>query len=60
MKKIWFVFECKKITFSMLEGKLIGYIASLEGIRIDPARVVGIQKINAPKNKKEVQSVMGK
>ena len=38
----------KKSLFAMDEGKLLGHIISKEGIRIDPARVEGIQKIDFP------------
>lgn len=36
----------KKSMFAMDEGKLLGHIISKEGIRIDPARVEAIQKID--------------
>lgn len=44
----------------MDEGKLLGHIISKEGIRIDPARVEAVQKIDFPQSKKEIQSFNGK
>ena len=44
----------------MKEGKLLGHIISKEGIRIDLDRVVAIQKIGMPRNKKRIQSFLGK
>ena len=44
----------------MEEGKLLGHIISKDGIRIDPSHVQAIQKIDLPRNKKEIQSFNGK
>ena len=44
----------------MEEGKLSGHIISERGIKIDPDRVVDIQQIGLPRNKKEIQSFFGK
>jgi len=49
----------KKSHFEMEEGKLLGHIISKDGIKIDPNRVLTIQKIDIPRNKKEVQSIFG-
>jgi hypothetical protein len=50
----------KKSHFSMQEGKLLGHIVSKDGIRIDPKRVEAIQTISLPRNKKEIQSFLGR
>ena len=50
----------KKSNFSLEEGKLLGHIISKDGIMIDPARVEAIGQIVLPRNKKEVQSFIGK
>jgi hypothetical protein len=50
----------KKSHFSMEEGKLLGNIVSPEGIKIDPERVKAIQQIDIPRNKKSIQSFIGK
>lgn len=44
----------------MQEGKLLGHIISREGIKIDPSRIVAIQKIDIHRSKKEVQSFLGR
>jgi hypothetical protein len=50
----------KKSHFSMPEGKLLGHIISAGGIKIDPKRVEAIQKIEIPRNKKSIQSFIGR
>jgi hypothetical protein len=50
----------KKSHFAMQEGKLLGHIVSREGIKIDPKRVEAIDTINIPRNRKEIQSFLGK
>jgi hypothetical protein len=50
----------KKSHFSMDEGKLLGHIILEKGIKIDPNRVAAIQQIGLPRNKKEIQSFLGK
>ena len=50
----------KKYHFAMQEGKLLGHIVSPEGVKIDPTRVEAIQILRIPRNKKEVQSFLGK
>jgi hypothetical protein len=44
----------------MKEGKLLGHIVSKEGVKIDSERVEAIKQISFPRNKKEVQSFLGK
>lgn len=44
----------------MQEGKLLGHIISKEGINSEPRRVNAIQKIDIPRSKKEIQSLLGK
>ena len=50
----------KKSHFAMEEGKLLGNIISERGIKIDLDRVAAIQQIGLPRNKKEIQSFLGK
>jgi hypothetical protein len=50
----------KKSYFAMEEGKLLGHIVSKEGVKIDSERVEAIKQISQPRNKKEVQSFLGK
>eukprot|EP00253_Pinus_taeda_P002803 PITA_02803 len=50
----------KKSLFTMDEGKLLDHIISKEGIRIDPARVEAILKIDFPSSKKETQAFNSK
>jgi hypothetical protein len=50
----------KKSHFAMQEGKLLGHIVSRDGIKIDPKRIEAIDTINIPRNRKEIQSFLGK
>ena len=50
----------KKSHFALEEGKLLGNIISKDGIKIDLARVEAIGQIALLRNKKEVQSFIGK
>jgi hypothetical protein len=50
----------KKSHFSMEDRKLLGHIFSPEGIKIDHERVKSIQQIEIPRNKKSIQSFIGK
>ena len=50
----------KKSCFFVQEGKLLGHIVIENGICIDLGRVEAIQKIGLPRNKKELQSFLGK
>jgi hypothetical protein len=50
----------KKSHFAMQEGKLLGHIVSLDGIRIDPKRVEALETLAIPRNVKEIQSFLGK
>ena len=50
----------KKSHFAVQEGKLLGHLVSIDGIRIDPERVKAILKISLPRSKKDFQSFIGK
>jgi len=50
----------KKSLFRLEEGKLLGNIISKDGIKIDPVRIKAIQKLEHPRNIKELQSFIGK
>ena len=50
----------KKSHFAMQEGKLFAHIVSADGIKIDLEWVKEILKISIPRNKKEIQSFIGK
>ena len=44
----------------MQEGKILGHIVSKEAIKIAPKMVEAIDTINVPRNRKEIQSFLGK
>ena len=50
----------KKSHFAIQEGKLLGHLVSVDGIRIDLERVKAILKISLPWRKKDAQSFIGK
>jgi hypothetical protein len=49
----------KKSHFALKEGKLLGHIVSVDGVKIDPRRVEAIQKLSLPRSKKDIQSFLG-
>jgi hypothetical protein len=50
----------KKSLFELEEGKLLGHIISKDRIKIDPSRIKAIQKLEHPRNIKELQSFIEK
>jgi hypothetical protein len=50
----------KKTLFGLEEGKLLGHIISKYGIKIDTNKIEAIQKVENPRNIKELQSFIGK
>ena len=50
----------KKFQFALKEGKLMGNIVTVGGVKIDPVRVEAIHKISIPRSKKYIQSFLGK
>jgi hypothetical protein len=50
----------RKSHFSMLEGKILGHIILAGGIKIYPKRVDAIKKTKIPRNKKSIQSFIGR
>src|ERR1051325_9878811 len=49
-----------KCTFGVRFGKLLGFIISEKGIKVDPAKVKAIQEIPEPKTEKEVRGFLGR
>ena len=50
----------KKSLFGLEEGKILGHIIYKDRIKIDPSRIEAIQKLEHPRNIKELQSFIGK
>jgi hypothetical protein len=50
----------KKSIFGLEEGKLLGNIISKDRTKIDPNRIESFQKLEHPRNIKELQSFIGK
>ena len=50
----------KKTIFTVIEGILLGFVVSKEGIMIDLERTEAISRIPFPATKKSMQSFMGK
>ena len=51
-KKFGLSLNPKKSLFSMKEGKILGHIVSVEGVRIDSSRVEAIQTLSLRRSKK--------
>ncbi|XP_057972721.1 uncharacterized protein LOC131160858 [Malania oleifera] len=50
----------KKCTFNATSEKLLGFIVSEKGIKVDPDKVKAIQEMPNSKSKKEVRSFLGR
>jgi hypothetical protein len=50
----------KKCVFRASFGKLLGFIVSREGIKIDPDKIMAIREMPSPKTECEVRSFLGK
>jgi hypothetical protein len=50
----------KKILFRLEEGNMLGHIISKDRIKIDPIIIEAIQKLEHPRNIKDLQSFNGK
>ena len=49
-----------KCTFGVRTGKLLGFVVSGKGIKVDPAKVKAIQEMHAPRTEKEVRGFLGR
>ena len=49
-----------KCTFGVRSGKLLGFIVSQRGIKVDPDKVRAIQEMPAPRTEKEVRGFLGR
>lgn len=49
----------KKCAFGVKEGKLLGHIVSKDGVKIDPERVISIDKVQQAQSIKGIQSFFG-
>lgn len=52
-------FNREKVQYKQKEIKFLGHIISGEGISLNPSRTQAIQALNPPKNKKELQTMLG-
>ena len=59
-RKFGISINLKKSLFVVKEGKLLGNIISKEGVIIEPKRVSAIHTLSLPRNKKEIQTFLGK
>ena len=50
----------KKCVFSVIFGKILGYIVSQKGIKIDLDKAKVIREMPTPKTKKEIRGFLGK
>ena len=49
-----------KCTFGVRSGKLLGFVVSSKGIKVDPAKVKAIQEMPVPHSEKEVRRFLGR
>ncbi|XP_070026256.1 uncharacterized protein [Nicotiana sylvestris] len=52
--------EIELCAFGVLSGKLLGFIVSQRGIKLDPTKIKSIWDLPPPRTKKEVMSLLGR
>ena len=60
LKKYKLRLNPNKCTFGVRFGKLLGFIVSGKGIKVDPAKVKAIQEIPVPNSEKEFRGFLGR
>ena len=50
----------KKCTFGMTSEKLLGFIVSQRGIKVDPEKIKAIVEMKPPRTEKEIQGFLGR
>nr|GEV53624.1 reverse transcriptase domain-containing protein [Tanacetum cinerariifolium] len=60
LKKINMKLNPKKCSFGVKEGKFLGYMVTLEGIRANLKKTKAVADMQSPKTLKEMQSLSGK
>nr|GEX54971.1 reverse transcriptase domain-containing protein [Tanacetum cinerariifolium] len=60
LKKINMKLNPKKCSFGVEEGKFLGYMVTLEGIRVNPRKIKALADLQSPRTLKEMQSLSGK
>ncbi|GJT45743.1 reverse transcriptase domain-containing protein [Tanacetum coccineum] len=60
LKKVNMKLNPKKCTFGIEEGKLLGYIVTLEGISANPEKAKAVVNMPSPSNLKQMQQLSGK
>ncbi|GJV74386.1 reverse transcriptase domain-containing protein [Tanacetum coccineum] len=60
LKKINTKLNPKKCSFGVEEGKFLGYMMTLKGIRANPIKTRALANLHSPRTLKEMQSLSGK
>ncbi|KAA0066746.1 uncharacterized protein E5676_scaffold384G00790 [Cucumis melo var. makuwa] len=60
LRKYQLKFNPSKCTFGATSGKLLGFIVSEEGIKVDPDKVRAIMEMSSPKVEKEIRGFLGR
>ena len=60
LKKYHLRLNPNKCTFGVRSGKLLGFVVSSKGIKVDPTKVKAIQEMPVPHSEKEVRGFLGR
>ena len=60
LKKYKLRLNPNKCTFGVRSGKLLGFVVSGKGIKVDSAKVKAIQEMSSPHTEKEVIGFLGR
>nr|GFC88145.1 protein NYNRIN-like [Tanacetum cinerariifolium] len=60
LRKVNIKLNLKKFSFGVREGKFLGYMVTLEGIKANPNKIKAVIDMQSPKTLKEMQSLSWK
>jgi len=60
LRKYQLRLNLNKCTFGVRSGKLLGFIVSQKGIKVDPDKVRAIREMPAPQTEKQVRGFLGR
>ena len=59
IKEYRFRLNPQKCTFGVTIGKLLNFLVSDRGIKVDPSKIKAILEMPPPKSEKEIRGVLG-
>jgi len=60
IREYWLQLNPQKCTFGVTAGKMLGFLITQRGIKVDPSKIKAILEMPPPRTKKEVRGFLGK